>query len=183
MKESKLIKHYIVNNKLEIEKVMSDFAPYIYVIVKNRSTNLNEEDIEEIVSDVFLAIWKNQHKLDIDKEIKLYLSGITKNIVSKRLRKFKINDDISMFENTLYDEKSIEIETENIEIDNLIIKEINKMKIQDKTIFISYYYYSKNINEISKQLDISTGKVKSRLFRIRRKLKKNLEKGGYSYNG
>ena len=37
------------------------------------------------------------------------------------------------------------------------------------------------ITEISKKLNISEFNVKSRLYRIRKKLKKELEKGGYSY--
>ena len=55
------------------------------------------------------------------------------------------------------------------------------MKEEDKNIFIAYYYYSRSIKEISSDLKISELKVKSRLFRIRRKLKKVLEQRGYSY--
>ena len=55
------------------------------------------------------------------------------------------------------------------------------MKEEDRRIFTNYYYYSKKIKEISKELNISEIKVKSRLSRIRKKLKKELEKRGYSY--
>lgn len=181
MKESKKIKQYIENNKLNIEKVMNDFTPYIYTIISNKSSKLRDEDIEEIISDVYVAIWKNRKNLDTNKEMSAYIGGITNNIFCKKLRNLKDEIDIEDYENNLYDTENIEVKIENTEKSNLIINEINSMKYEDKTIFVSYYYHSKSIREIAKEINISEEKVKSRLFRIRRKLKKVLERRGYSY--
>ena len=57
---------------------------------------------------------------------------------------------------------------------------MEKMKEQDKDIFNLYYYGNRKINEISKILKITEFNVKSRLHRIRKKLKNELSKGGYS---
>lgn len=183
MKEKNIIKKYITNNELKIEEIMQDFTPYIYMIIKNKNYNLSDEDIEEITSDVFLALWKNKNRLDINKDMSSYLAGITKNIVSKKIRNIKNNDDINNYENTLYNNENVEIEIERDEKSNLIIEEINNMKKEDRIIFMSYYYYSKGMKEIANELNISEGKVKSRLFRIRKKLKTSLEKRGYNGNG
>ena len=64
---------------------------------------------------------------------------------------------------------------------SIIMEELKKMKDEDKKIFMSYYYLSKKIKDISKELNISDIKVKSRLSRIRKKLKKELEKRVYGY--
>ena len=61
------------------------------------------------------------------------------------------------------------------------MEELKNMKEEDRKIFKSYYYSSKKIKDISKELNISEIKVKSRLSRIRKKLKKELEKRGYGY--
>ena len=90
MKESNLIKNYMQDNKLNIEEVMINYTPYIYTIIKNKNSSLTNEDIEEIISDVFLATWKNQSKLDRDKELSAYLVGITKNLYNKKMRSKKI---------------------------------------------------------------------------------------------
>lgn len=164
-----LIRLYIIDNKLNIEKIMNDFTPYIYKIIKNRSSNLSDEDIEEIISDVFLAIWKNQNKLDASKEMSAYISGITKNILNKKIRNLKESYNIEDYLNYI---ENMDIKIEQNEKSNLIIDEINNMKSEDKTIFMSYYYYSKSMKEIANKLNISEQKVKSRLFRIRKKLKK-----------
>lgn len=183
MEKSNLIKQYMYNNKLNIEKVMEDYTPYVYTIISNKNLSLRDEDIEEIISDVFLAVWKNEKNLDICKEMSAYLAGITKNICIKKIKTIENVININDYENNLCDIESIEIKTENNEKNNLIMLEINNMKQEDKKIFMSYYYYSKTMKEIAEQLNIKEEKVKSRLFRIRKKLKKSLEKRGYSYNG
>ena len=183
MNKINLIKSYMVKNELNIEKVMQDYTAYVYTILINKGLKLSEQDIEEIISDVFLAVWKNQKNLDIDKEMSAYLAGITKNIYIKKVRHYKSTIDIDDYKNNLYETENLEFKTENTEKYDLVIVEINKMKNEDKRIFMSYYYYAKSIKDIANELNISEDKVKSRLFRIRRKLKKMLEKRGYSYNG
>ncbi len=59
---NKKIKEYIFENNLDIEKIINDYAGYVYTIIKNSGYSFNNEDIEEISSDVFLTIWKNKEK-------------------------------------------------------------------------------------------------------------------------
>ena len=183
MKESNLIKNYIQDNQLNIEKVIINYTPYIYTIIKNKNSDLSNEDIEEIVSDVFLAVWKNQSRLDINKEISTYLVGIAKNLYNKKIRNKKNIKNIENYKNNLFDTESIDIKIENTEKENLIFMLVNNMKQEDKDIFILYYYNAKSIKDIANILNITENKIKSRLFRIRRKIKRGLEKRGYSYNG
>ena len=183
MKKEKLIKQYIENNNLNIEKVIKDYTNYLYVIVKNKNFKLTEEDIEEVVSDVFLAVWKNQKQLDIQKEMSSYLAAIANHLYNKKLRNFKNVIDIEDYENQLQDTKNIEQEIEDRQKNHMILQEMDTMKQEDQNIFLHYYYYAKSIKEIAKELHITEVKVKSRLFRIRKKLKNKLEKRGYSYYG
>ena len=183
MNESNLIKSYINNNKLNIEKVMENYTPYIYTIIKNKSSELTEEDVEEIISDVFLALWKNQEKLDINKDLSSYLAGITKNLYNKKIRYRKSNMNIDDYQNSLFEVESTELKVEKAEKENMIIMIVNNMEQEDKDIFVLYYYNSKSMKEIAKILNIKENKIKSRLCRIRKKIKKILEKRGYSYNG
>ena len=183
MKKEKLISQYIENDKLNIEKVMEDYTNYLYVIVNNKNFKLTEEDVEEIISDVFLAVWKNQKQLNMEKEMSSYLAGIANHIYSKRLRNFKNLIDIEDYENQLQDSQDIEQKIEERQKQDMILEEIYMMKQEDQDIFLYYYYYAKSIKEIAKELNLTEVKVKSRLFRIRKKLKKKLEKRGYCYHG
>lgn len=153
------------------------------MIIKNSGYLFSNEDIEEIASDVFLVIWKNKEKLDSNKEITPYIAGITKKLILKRKSNVKNNgENIEEYENSLYEKNSdIHIKIEENEKINILTNELTKMKEEDKNIFTYYYYQSKSINDISSVLKISQIKVKSRLSRIRKKLKKELEKRGYGY--
>ena len=156
---------------------------YVYIIIKNSESTFSNEDIEEIASDVFLTIWKNKEKLDINKEIAPYIAGITRNLILKKKSKIKDNiEDIAGLQNYLYEEIDVtHNQIEQNEKINILNNQLIKMKEEDKNIFTYYYYKSKKIKEISIIIGISEIKVKSRLSRIRKKLKKELEKRGYSY--
>ena len=70
MSKDKEIKQYIKNNELDLEKIINEYSSYIATIINNMaSTNLSNEDKEEIVSEVFFILWKNKHKLDVSKRI------------------------------------------------------------------------------------------------------------------
>ena len=172
---------YIENDKLLIEKIMEDYTNYIYTIIINTSIDLPQEDIEEILLDVILTLWKNQAKLDINKSMSAYISGITKNLVRYKCRQRKIHLNIDDCENQLSDLKNIDIVIEENERENIISKEVDSLKKEDKDIFIEYYYSEKSIKEISIIFNMSETKIKSKLFRIKKKLKKVLKKGGFDY--
>ena len=58
------IEKYLDNNNINIEKLINDYSGYIYVIVKNMTKEtLSNEDIEEIISDVFVVCWNNRFKV------------------------------------------------------------------------------------------------------------------------
>lgn len=97
--ERAVLSNYLINGKPDIDKMLDDFYGYIYIIVKNGVTRLiTEEDIEEIISDVFIAIWKNSDKLEGTTDIKAYLLGTAKNIIKNKYRKSEINLSITDYE-------------------------------------------------------------------------------------
>lgn len=179
--KNKTIKEYEnIEKNLDLEKLIDEYSGYIYTIIKNMSSNIfNQEDIEEIISDTFFILWKNQNKIDKEKSLSSYIAGITKNLVKEKLRKTN-NNIINDLEFDFFDIQIIDLEYENREKIEIIKNTMEKMKEQDKDIFNLYYYGNRKINEISKILKIAEFNVKSRLHRIRKKLKNELLKGGYS---
>ena len=173
MNKDREIKRYIKNNELDLERIINEYSSYIAIIINNMaSTNLSNEDKEEIISEVFFILWKNKHKLDINKSLSSYIAGITRNLVKEYLRKIKINVDISDYENSLYGYDKIDFLDTNIQEIRHIEKKLENMKEIDKTIFLDFYYSSKSIKDIAKEQNISIFSVKQRLYRIRNKLKK-----------
>lgn len=109
---------------------------YVYIIIKNSGYLFSNEDVEEIASDVFLTIWKNKEKLDINKEISPYIAGITKNLLRKKKRDIKnINENIKNIDelqNYLSDKIDYtHNEAEEQEKIDIVTEELTKMKKEE----------------------------------------------------
>lgn len=180
--KNEILKDYLKNGKVDIDKIIDDFYGYVYIIVKNGvSIAMTDEDIEEIVSDVFVAIWKNSINLLKTTEIKPYLIGIAKNVIRNKYRNTELNFSISDYEENLIDTCNIEKITGENEQNKVILDTLKTVKPKEYEIFIMFYYESKSVKEIAKVLNLSTSNVKTILHRVRKVIKRNLEDGGYSY--
>ncbi|MBQ7031296.1 MAG: sigma-70 family RNA polymerase sigma factor [Bacilli bacterium] len=152
------------NIQFNIELVIDEYSNYIFKIVDNVvGTSLPYQDKEEIVSDVFYLLWKNQN--NIQSNLKSYIGTIARNCSYEKLRKNKIT-----FEYTEVQDISNLVEYDNI----LIIKEkLNKLTAEEKNIFYLYYVDGLKIKDISKKLNKNISAIKIKLFRIRKKLKED----------
>ena len=179
--EEYTIKKYLKNNKLNIENMINDYKDYIYTIVKNNSKGFfTNEDIEEVVSDVFLTTWHNKDRIDEDKPLKNYIAGITKNLILKKYREKKYtNVEVSLEDEIFSNElNNIEYVYENNLVEETINEELNNLTELEYNIFTKFYYFSKSIKEIAKEMNISESLVKVKLHRVRKKLKIRLETKG-----
>ena len=170
------------NNKLNIVKVIEYYNAYIYTIIKNSMSN--KEDIEEVLSDVFIVLWNNYEKLDSSMKIKPYLIGIVKNLIKKKYRMSAIQkelDNIEDYENEIGDYIDIQSLAEKNEKSKIVQEVLQSMEELQRQIFIMFYYKSRKIKEISKELKISESKTKIVLHRLRKTVKKKIKEGGYDY--
>ena len=181
MKE-KILRDYLIKEKVDIDKIIDDFYSYIYMIIKNSvSIYVSDEDIEEIISDVFVAMWKNSRNLSRTTIIRPYLIGITKNVIKNKYRTTECNLPIFDYENNFIGNEDVEIIIENMEKESIINNSIKKLKQEEYQTFIMFYYEQKSIKEISSKLKCSDSKVKTILHKVRKILRKNLNDGGYGY--
>ncbi|MBR1416499.1 MAG: sigma-70 family RNA polymerase sigma factor [Bacilli bacterium] len=168
------INKYIVNNELDLDSIIDNYTHYINKVINNMfGNNLTIQDKEEILIDTFFVLWKNYTD---NKEIKIldsYLAGISKNLTKNKLKSIKIQvnfDDIEMLEKySIYDN----YDDDNYMI-NLLYQSVNKLSQKDQDIVNLYYYSSKSIKEIANILNMSETNIKIKLFRIRKKLNKEI---------
>lgn len=180
--ETNKLSDYMENETLDIDMLIDDYYSYIYIVVKNGiSINISQEDMEEIISDTFVAFWKNSKYLRKDLLVKPYLKGIAKNLIKNKYRNNNINVSIENYENTLVGDFDIDDILESNEKNELIIDTLKTLNKNEYSIFMMYYYEGKSLKEIAKELNLSVSNVKTILHRIRKKIKRNLEEGGYSY--
>ncbi len=169
------LKDYIQNNELDLDRIVDNFSPYVRTIVNNMvGNNLSYEDKEEILSDTFFILWKNRNNNILS--LNSYIAGITKNLVKEKLKKKKITYNIIDYENLTEYSHFDTYSDERFKLQNCV----HKLKNIDKTIFIMFYYSSKSVKDIASKLNITEFNVTTRLYRIRKRLRKELKKeNGY----
>lgn len=169
------LNNYIIEDKLDLEKIVKEFTPYVRTIINNAvGDNLSYEDKEEIIVDAFFILWKNREKVKFS--ISSYIAGITRNLIKKRLSKNIIMYDIEDFENVIETANINLFESERIEISK-IEKSLENLSELELEIVKLFYYSSESIKNIARKLGLSEMNVKTRLFRIRKKIKKELGVG------
>lgn len=162
------------NTIFDLDEIINKFTPYVRKIINNAvGENLTFEDKEEIISDVFFILWKNKEK-NI-KYIDSYIAGITKNLIKEKLKLRKKTYNIEDYENSiLFADIDMFVE-ERMELDRCL----EKLYENELKIFSMFYYLSKSTKEIAKELNISEINVCTKLSRIRKKIRKEFNKGGY----
>lgn len=148
------------NIKFNLEMIIDEYANYVFKIVDNIiGKTLSYQDKEEVVSDIFYLLWKNQDKINVN--LKAYLSIIARNAAYDKLRRnhfmTPLNDNLSY----------------NFDFDTILdIKEKLKKLVPDELkVFELFYLKGLKIKEIGEILNKSPSTIKIMLYRLRKKLK------------
>lgn len=179
MKEKKELGNYIINENIDLDRIVDDYTPYLRTIIQNMvGDNLTEEDKEEIILDTFFVLWKKYKEKFNIKSLDSYMAGITRNLVKEKLKALKYNIDIEQCEN-LIEYSNLDVYSQEREEINELYNKINALKEVDIKIINMFYYSAKSIKDIAKELKTSEVNVKTRLHRIRKKIKQEIDKGGF----
>lgn len=181
-KKEAILKEYVKGNKLAIEQIVEEYYSYVNKILRNaKSIYIQEEDVEEMISDIFLALWRNYQTLEKTIRIKPYLAGIARNILKNKYRITTTNVSITDYEEKLASFINLEEIIEEKEQNQIVQRVLKTLKGEEYQAFIAFYYEGKKIKDIAKQLEISESKAKVILYRIRKQIKRKLKIGGYRY--
>ena len=161
-----------------LSEIIEEFTPFVAAIIRNIANGqLKKEDTEEVVTDVFVTLWRNADRLETDM-LKPYIICIAKSRAKDRLRKQKSNL-ISIEEIEMQSAENVFEECENNDLYKALEREVENIPQHDREILIRYYYYYQSVGKIAEVMKISAGTVKSKLHRTRQKLKKALMGKGY----
>ena len=144
----------------------------------SRRMNINHEDAEGVVQDVFLTIWEKRKLLDSELSINAFLLTIAKRLVYNKIRASVVRKRHS-------DEViESEITWKNNTEDYIIFSEleqnaqagIEKLPENRKHIFMLSKEHGLNNDEIAEKLDISKRTVENQLYRATKAIKEHINK-------
>ena len=174
-----LIKRLNKHDHTAFEEIVHKYLPLVSTVVYNiGESKLTKEDMEEVISDVFVTLWRNTDKI-IEGKLKGYLCSIARTKTLDKLYYSKeppLDIDNLQLEDDFYVEGIAEA-NETAEVLQQLISEIPE---PDREILIRYYYYRQTAPQIAEKLRMKLPTVKSKLKRTREKLRRKLAERGYS---
>lgn len=147
------------------------------------------QDAEECLSDTLLAAW-NTIPPQQPERLASYLARITRNLALKRLRdrqRLKRGGGQAELVFEELDEcipsgNSVEEQIEQKELAKVLERFLRGLPETERRLFLCRYWYFESVKELSLRFGCRESKVKSMLFRTRKKLKNYLNKEGFCFD-
>ena len=139
------------------------------------------EDAEECLNDTYVAAW-NSMPSDRPNFLGAYLSKIIRRISVSKFRNAHarkrggVEALIEELSECIPDESDVVSDYENGRLANALNDFLLSLDEKKRAVFVRRYFYSQSIEQISLEMRITSGTVKSILSRARESLRKTLEK-------
>jgi len=137
---------------------------------------------EDAVSEAFIRIYRNLHKIDDPQSNKAvaFIVTITRNAALTMLKKEKGNV-VEEYDETKPDDYNLENHIISEMSSEAVYSMLNGMQEDMRSVFIMKYAYDMTHKEIGRTLGISENNVTVKLHRARKKLAALMIEEGYAY--
>ena len=177
MTEEQALKQLKQRNPEGLSWLIGRYTPYVSTVIWNIIGRcMTVQDLEELTSDVFLALWHNGDRPRPGK-VKSYLGVIARNKALNKLRDRGVElagEDDLVGVAVGGPEGTVEAR----EMARAVQSAVESLDWPDREIFIRYYYYCQPSAVIAGQMELSPEAVRQRLKRGRDKLRRYFQEGG-----
>ena len=184
VEDKQIVELYWKRSEQAISETSKKYGTYCYAISHNILQN--KEDADECVNDTYIRAWNSipPHK---PNNLKTYLAKITRNLslskYEKNTAKKRNNGQVPLLLDELAECLPSEYESETVITDNIVIKSsieyfLGTLSKKNRQIFIKRYWYMNSLEDIAKEYNMSENNVSVILFRMRKDLKRILQKEG-----
>lgn len=184
--EKEFIKALKRGEELAYRKLYREYAPKIGAFAR---TYFGTDDIDDVVQEVMLRIFKGIKKFKGNSSLSTWIYRITMNVCNTLYEKYKKkNEKVFSVQNDEDGEREIEIvdprrdvyrEVQQELLYEKILDILEKLPEKERILIKLRDIDGLSYSEIAKILDIPEGTVKSRLHSAREKLKKALKEEGF----
>ena len=166
------------------------YGAYVSTIIHNIiGQRMSNADVEEVASDVFLALWNNAGKI-LPNAARGWLATVARNTARSRLR--RASDTLPLDEEAvIVDDRTPEAALERREQAVRVRMALLSLNPVDREVFLRFYYYYQKTADIAADMELNESTVRTKLNRGRAKLRDFLtrednhdetEKGGAAWN-
>jgi RNA polymerase sigma-70 factor (ECF subfamily) len=167
-----------------LQLAIDRYAGYVAAVVRHTvKATVSHEDVEELVSDVFLLLWNNAGNLRRGSRLKAWLAVVTRNRALRWARSmhFAVELTDEVLAEVLANKSGQKEDPEGAwESQQDIARAFKQLKPGEQQLLQRYYYDDQSIAHIAQESQSNIQTVKSRLHRSRKKLRTALIKGRQS---
>lgn len=176
MKDESLIRQLKKGNRRALDQAVVRFTPYVSAAAWRvlAPSSAAREDLEEVVSDVFLALWTHAGEVD-PARLKAWLGAVARNKAVDRLR--ALPPTCPLREEDAGGAPGPEEEALLRDQAQRLYAAVEAMEEPDRTLFLRHYYEGEPLKDAARALGLSLSAAKTRLHRGRKRLKQQLTEG------
>ena len=172
--ETAYVRHPVID-PLDLSNFDGLYHQYHHAVYSNiRKLVRHEEAAEDILQEVFLALWENRHKLDHTK-VAGWLFVISYNKSIKYLKQKNRENAVPLIDDSLYenvfDEESTTTEEWHRFRVSMLEDAINHLPERKKQVFRLCRYEGKSCDEVARIMEISPSSVRDYLKQSNRFIK------------
>ena len=141
----------------------------------------NHQEVEEAISDSFVALWKGLDKYDPELPLSSWLYGIARRTAQNRRKRMGRSAPLLCLElepESAGEEADLTDQAAAQENARLLRQAVTELPPPDKEIFIRRYYLYETVNGIAARLGLPPKTVENKLCRGRQRLRRTLMERG-----
>ena len=183
MEDGKIIDLYWARSQQAIAESEKKYGLYCHTIAQRILER--REDAEECVNDTWLRAW-NAMPPQRPGILSAFFGKLTRNLSLDRRRRLKaakrggsqVEVALHELEDCLPDRRSPDENLEAWETAALISAFLRRQPQLDRVLFVRRYFHLEPLDSLARRFGMSMGQVKSKLHRMRGRLKLELEREG-----
>ena len=177
LNDKKIISAIAARDERMLAFVVKKYSKLLWKIAASVLINAaSVQDVEECVADVFIYLWQYPEKYDPDKaKLSSWLSIVARSKAVDSYRRITRKKEIFIEEILVESLGYAENDAADEEKDKLRSC-IDELDEKEKELIMRRYYYEQKPAEIAVALDMPKKQVENRLYYVRQKLRKMMEK-------
>lgn len=172
-----LVKRIASGDRLAMKVLFSRHQVHVYRFALRLVRD--ETMAEDVISDVFMDLWRQAGRFEARSAVSTWLLAITRNKAYSLLRKRREAGLDDEFAETIEDEADDpEIVLQKQDKGLAIRACLDKLTVEHREVIDLVYYHERSVEEAARIVGIPENTVKTRLFHARKKLGELLKSAG-----
>lgn len=173
MNDQELLDMLVNDPQHGLEQTVRSYTPYVMKIVRGKLSGIcTHEDIEEIISDIFMMFYQSIGRYGGKvRSVRALLAVIARRKCADAYEQIK-----KQRETISYDALSEDLPDEPPDYDRIrLLEALHRLGQQDEQILIRKFFFGQKSKEIAAELGMKTNAVDQRISRALKKLKRIME--------